>query len=148
MLLRARRFNVPASDALANVQREMENLFGRVLNDESGHENPSGGWIAPVTLWEDNDSVFLDIEVPGVAKESIEVTVHNGVLRITGERNRPTEDRNYRINERVYGTFHRTVNLPEDIDTDRIDARLCEGVLQMVLSKRPEAQPKRITVRD
>jgi HSP20 family protein len=148
MLLRTRRFNLPTTDALAAMQREMENIFGRVLSDVSENGGAVRGWRAPVAMWDDADKVFLEVEVPGVSKESIDLTVHNGIMRVSGERKAPEGERNYWVNDRAYGAFDRTVTLPEDVDPESIDARLCEGVLHIVLSKRPEAQPKKITVRD
>jgi HSP20 family protein len=148
MFLRTRRMNVPAADALSSMQREMENLFGRVLYDVSDNGGAVRGWRAPVALWDDAGKVFLEVEVPGVTKESIDLTVHNGILRVSGERKAPEGDRNYWVNDRVYGTFDRTISLPEDVDPETIDAQLSDGVLRIVLSKRPEAQPKKITVRD
>ena len=147
MLVRTRRFNLPAVDALSSVQREMENLFGRVLHDASpngdGHQ-----WRAPVTMWEDSEKVYLELDVPGVSRESVDLTVHDGVLQISGERKAPEGERQYWANERQYGTFGRTITLPKDIDADNVDARLADGVLQIVLSKRPDAQPKKITLKD
>ena len=148
MLLRTRRFNVPAVDALATVQREMENLFGRVLNETSDSNGATRGWRAPVAMWDDADKVFLEIEIPGVTKDSLDLTVHNGMMRISGERKAPEGERNYWVNDRTYGPFDRTIALPEDVDADNIDARLADGVLHIVLSKHPEAQPKKITVKD
>ncbi|WP_010583356.1 Hsp20/alpha crystallin family protein [Schlesneria paludicola] len=147
MFVRTRRFNLPTTDALTTVQREMENLFGRVLHDAT--ENSSNyGWRAPIAMWEDADKVYLELDVPGVAKDTVDLTVHDGVLRITGERKTPEGDRTYWANERNYGTFGRTVALPKDVDADNIDAHLTDGVLQIVLSKRPEAQPKKIALKD
>lgn len=101
-----------------------------------------------IAMWDDADKLYLDVEVPGVTKDTIDVSVHKGVMRIAGERKAPEGDRNYWVNDRVYGTFERTINLPEDVDADSIDAQLSEGVLHVVVSKRPEAQPRKITVRD
>ncbi len=148
MLVRTRRFSLPSADSLTNVQREMENFFDQVLNGTSDQNGHSTGWHVPVAMWEDADKVYLELEVPGVNKDSIDLTVHKGVMRISGERKQPESDRNYSINDRQYGSFERTVSLPEFVDADSVDAQLTNGVLQIVVSKRPEAQPKKITVRD
>lgn len=148
MLVRSRRFNIPTADALNAVQREMETLFGRVLNDSNTNGDTARHWRAPVAMWEDADKVFLELEIPGVAKDSLDITVHNGTMQVTGERKTPEGDRKYWVNDRVYGKFERTIQLPEDVDSDSIDARYADGVLSIVLSKRPEAQPKKITIKD
>lgn len=82
MFVRTRRFNLPGADALTTVQREMENLFGRVLHDatESG---ASHGWRAPISMWEDAGKVYLELDVPGVARDTVDLTVHDGVLRLS-----------------------------------------------------------------
>lgn len=148
MLLRTRRFNLTNNDALTAMQREMESLFGRVLGDGVENGGAIRGWRAPIALWDDADKVYLEVEVPGVTKDTIDLSVHKGVLRISGERKMPEGDRNYWVNDRLYGAFDRTISLPEDVDPDSIDAHLSDGVLNVVLSKRPEAQPKKIAVRD
>jgi len=148
MLVRTRRFNLPSSDALGTVQREMEQLFGRFLNDSSENGRTARGWRASAAVWDNADKVSLEIELPGVTKDSIDLTIHKGVMRISGERKAPEGDRNYWVNERLYGPFDRTISLPDDIDPDSVDAQLTDGVLHVSLSKRPEAQPKKVTVKD
>ena len=91
--------------------------------------------------------MFVELELPGVSKDDIDVTVHNGMVRVSGERKLPEGNRNYWVNDRVYGPFDRAINLPEDVDADSIDAELSDGVLRITLSKKPEAQPKKIAVK-
>ena len=148
MFVRTHRFSLPASNALSTVQREMENLFGHVLSDYGDGGNASRGWRTPVAIWEEADKVFLELELPGVKKENVSVTVHSGLMKITGERKAPEGERNYKFNNRAYGSFDRAIQLPDDIDPESIDARLTDGVLYVTLSKKPEAQPKQITVKD
>jgi HSP20 family protein len=130
------------------MQQEMENFLGRFLNDTPSNAGAARGWRAAVSMWEDADKVFVELELPGVSKDTLDLTVHNGIMRISGERKVPEGDRNYWVNERVYGPFERTIALPEDVDAETIDAQLTEGVLRIALSKKPEAQPKKITVKD
>jgi len=130
------------------MQREMENFFGRFLNESAESHGAARGWRAAVSMWDDANKVFLEVELPGVTKESLDLTVHNGVMRISGERKAPEGERNYWVNERLYGPFDRTIALPDDVDSDNIEAQLSDGVLQITLSKKPEAQPKKIAVKD
>lgn len=148
MLLRTRRFALPPAGALSSVHREMEDFFGRLLNERPANGESPRAWRAPVAMWQEADKVFIEYEVPGVSKDSVDVTVHNGTMRVTGERALPEGERNYWVNERAYGKFEQSVVLPEDVDADSIDAQLTDGVLRIVLTKRPEAQPKKITLRD
>ncbi len=129
------------------MQRDMEQFLGRFLNDAPENSGATRGWRAAVAMWDDADKVLLEVELPGVKKESIDLTVHNGVLRVSGERTTPETERNYWVNERLYGAFDRVIALPEDVDPDSIDAQLTDGVLRIVLSKKPEAQPKKIAVK-
>jgi HSP20 family protein len=146
MLVRTRRVGLPAVDPVSSMQREMEHLFGRFLNGTS--ENGAvRGWHAAVAMWDDSNKVFVELELPGVSKDDIELTVHNGMLRVSGERKLPEGNRNYWVNDRSYGPFDRAITLPDDVDADSIDAELSDGVLRIVLSKKPEAQPKKIAVK-
>ena len=147
MLVRTRRFNFPTAEAFSSVQREMENLFGQVLSDTNGNGAHLQGWRAPMAVWDDADKVYVEFEIPGVAKDSLDITVHKGQLRVSGERKAPEGERRYWVNDRCYGTFERTINLPEDVDAESVDARFTDGILQLVISKRPEAQPKKIELK-
>jgi HSP20 family protein len=145
MLLSTRRVSLPTTDPVLSMRREMDHLFNRFFNEpENG---TTRGWYAPVAMWDDADKVYLEVELPGVSKDDVDLTVHNGVLRISGERKIPEGDRNYWVNDRAYGTFDRTISLPDDVDANSIDAQLADGVLRIELSKRPESQPKKIVVK-
>ncbi|HEY0981089.1 Hsp20/alpha crystallin family protein [Schlesneria sp.] len=146
MLVRTRRIGLPSVDSLSTVHRDMEELFGRLVNGAANGAS-AHGWHAPVTLWNDADKVYVEIEVPGVKKEDLEVTVHNGLLRIAGQRKAAEGERQYWTNERRFGAFERTMTIPDEIDADSIDAELVDGVLHLTLTKKPEAQPKRIAVK-
>lgn len=147
MLLSTRRFAFPSADPFTSMRREMDQLFGRFLNEAPENGGATRGWYAPVAMWDDAGKVFLEVELPGVKKDKLDLTVHNGVLHIRGERPTPEGERNYWINDRLFGTFERAIALPDDVDADSIDAHLTDGVLCIALTKRPEAQPKKITVK-
>lgn len=129
----------------AALDREMNQFFGDLFA-RSG-ERPAPTWPAPASLWEDKDHYFIEVEMPGVKLENIELTVEKGVLHVVAERKAPEEERTYWHQERAYGRIERAVTLPELADADSIDAELKEGVLTISIAKRPEAQPKRINVR-
>jgi HSP20 family protein len=149
MLMRTRRFSLPAFDSLTSIQRDVEHLFGQFLNEAAGAnaEGDTTGWRVPLAMWDDTDKVYFEIELPGIAKENIDLTIHNGTLRVSAERAHPQAERNYRVNDRSYGLFDRVLSLPEDVDAESIDAQLTDGVLRITLSRKPEAQPKKITLR-
>lgn len=147
MMLRTRRIGLPAMFPLATMQRDMDHFLGRLMHGVPTENGAVRGWHAAVAMWDDSDKVYLEVELPGVKTEDIDVTVHNGMLRISGQRKIPEGDRNYWVNDRGYGPFDRAITLPDDIDADSIDAQMSDGVLHIVLSKKPEAQPKKIAVK-
>jgi HSP20 family protein len=104
-------------------------------------------FYVPASVWEDEGSYHVELDVPGVSRESVDLTYEKGTLRITTERTAPEETRKGLVDERRYGKVTRTVTLPESIDPESITAGLTNGVLHVTVSKKPEAQPKRIEVR-
>jgi len=127
-----------------SVAREMDQVFDQVLGSSLTGQTTAQ---APVALWEDDQHVYLEVEVPGLRQEDLELTIREGRLFISGER-KPTEKKGKCwFNERQYGRFERIVALSDMIDPQSIEAELCNGVLSLTLHKKPEAQPQRITIR-
>lgn len=143
--VRTPRFGLTLPDPFSSMRQELDQLFDRFFGD-SGSVAPSS-WYGPVALWEDDRHLYLEVEMPGVCKDDLELTVRDGSLRIAGERKAPEGDRKYWYNERRYGRFERVVSLPEAVDRDSIEAELHDGILRVTLTKKPEAQPKRISVK-
>ena len=143
-----------------DLTREMDRLVSSALRADGtagahGSEPPTA-WVPAVDVEEREDVVRLAFEVPGVDPEALDVTVHDRVLTVSGERRLAREERPddgspeggkraYRL-ERRYGRFARRLTLPKTVDPDRIQARYEHGVLHLELPKRPEAQPRRIAV--
>lgn len=98
-------------------------------------------------VWEDDATYHVELDVPGVSRDSVELTYDRGELRIGVERKEPAEKRSGLIDERHYGRLVRTVRLPESVDPETIEAELADGVLHVRVAKLPEAQPKRIEVK-
>jgi HSP20 family protein len=108
----------------------------------------AGGFPA-VNLWQGPDSFALTAELPGVDPAAVDIQVKEDVLTISGERRPPEtgEDSVWHRRERAYGRFSRVVQLPYRVDPERIEARMCDGVLQIELH-RPEAdKPRRIQIK-
>lgn len=99
----------------------------------------------PIAVWEDADWFTIEVDVPGVKQDEIDLTIHQGVLTVRGER-KPAEGRKYLHNSQTYGKFERVVSLPETVDADRHEANLVDGVLQVRFAKSPAAQPKKIAI--
>ena len=92
-------------------------------------------------------NVYVEVEVPGLCRDDLEVVVHQGVLRIWGERKATEDSRNYWYNERSFGRFERLITLPDVVDSETIDAEMHDGILSVKLMKRPEAQPKKVAIK-
>jgi len=114
----------------------LEAVFERVPQEMTGRG---------VAVWHDAANLYVEVDVPGVAESDLDITVHQGQLFVRGERKAP-EGRTYLHNSQVTGRFARTITLPEEVQNDAVVAQCVDGVLRVTLPKRPEAQPKRITV--
>lgn len=101
----------------------------------------------PLTVWEDAERVYIEADLPGSRPQDIDVRVEDGSLRISGDRALPQRDAEGRHNERRFGPFERTLQLGKTLDTSRVDAELRDGVLNITLHKRPEAQPQKVQVK-
>jgi HSP20 family protein len=138
------RNNPFVSPVAAGPMNRLDTLFDRVFGGDGGFTAQSWSWL-PVALWEDDDHIHVEAELPGVPEQDVDVTVHNGMLFIRGER-KPEEGRRYLYNGRTYGRFERVIALPEAVDTDDVRATLTDGVLRLSLPKSPEAKPRKIAL--
>jgi len=139
------RNNAVMSPVAAGPIPILDAMFDRFFGDDGAYSGRAWAGV-PVAMWEDNDHIYIDAELPGFAEEDLDVTVHNGMLFIRGER-RPEEGRRYLYDGRSYGRFERAITLPEAISTDDVQARLTDGVLSITLPKSPEGRPKQITLK-
>jgi len=137
--------NSAMAPVAAGPINRLETLFDRVFGDDGAFLGREGSWV-PVAMWEDDDHVYVEAELPGLTDKDVEVTFHNGMLFIRGERSRQ-EGRQYLYNGRTFGRFERVVTLPEAVDTDGAQAALTDGILSISLPKSPESRPKRIALR-
>jgi HSP20 family protein len=100
---------------------------------------------------EDDKTVTVEAELPGVTDKDISITLSNGLLRIKGEKKHEREEKkdNYYLAERSFGSFERSLRLPDTIDEAKLDARFEQGVLKITAPKRPEAikAEKKIEIR-
>jgi HSP20 family protein len=126
----------------------LESLFDRFFNDVGEPSmRGNGAWSAmPVSIWNDENNLYIEAEVPGMTEKDVEVTVHGDVLSIRGVRSEP-EGRKYSHHGRMFGRFERAIALPEAVDTDHIDATVVNGVLSLTLPKKADARPKKIAIK-
>ena len=97
---------------------------------------------------EENDHFLVRCDLPGIRKEEIEVSVRGNLLTLKGERKRETESKgkDYFYSERSYGAFSRTLELPTEVDAEKVKATFKDGVLELALPKVESAKPKQIKV--
>ena len=98
---------------------------------------------------ETNDAYIVRADVPGVDEKDLDVSLHAGVLTVSGTRNAEarTEHESYALYERQYGSFTRSFALPDLADGDRIEAKLDSGVLTLTIGKKVEAKPRKIALK-
>ena len=103
-----------------------------------------------IDVWEDEDHLYVEADLPGLARDDIDVTVEDGVLSIRAAKDESDEHkgRNYHIVERCSRRFERHLRLPEHIDSGKVDASLKDGVLSVKLNRREQAKPRKIEVQD
>ena len=112
-------------------------------------ENRLGGeknWVPEVDIYEDEKAYHLSVDLPGIKAEEIEVTAHDGVLTIKGDREAVLEDKELKRSERVYGSFLREFSMPDTADLENIKASSQQGVLDIEVPKVTKSEPRRIQV--
>jgi len=136
-------FSLPTFQGL---QREMNRLFNEASGgfDESLHDRT---WAPPVEIYDTGEDLVIVAELPGLDKNDINISFDNGQLTISGERKAEEEEgRNYHRNERWYGKFGRSFQMPASYDAEKVNAHLRNGVLSVTLPKKDEAKPRQISI--
>ncbi len=126
--------------------------FNRLSNlgDELSQllETPLTGWLPALDVQENKDNYTIRVELPGMKREDIEVSLEDGNLTISGERKTetPAEGTEVHRSERFYGKFSRVLTLPTAVAADKVRAQYKDGILTVTLAKAEEAKPKQIIV--
>ena len=133
---------------LRTMQDQMSRLLDQAWSRESGEELREGLWQPAVDIYEDETSVVIKAEVPGIDQNEIEVRIEDNTLTLRGERKHDTtiQKENYHRVERYYGSFQRSFALPHTIDQGNVQATCEKGILTVTLPKREETKPKQIKV--
>ncbi len=105
------------------------------------------GWSPALDLYESGDHFVAVAELPGMRKEDIDISLHDGTLTISGERKRESANsETAQRTERYVGTFRRSITLPTRVDAGKVSATYQDGILKVTLPKAEEAKPKQIQV--
>jgi HSP20 family protein len=134
-----------SSFPLFGLRREIDRLF----DDMTGGSSQSGRWLPAVDVREDNQKLCLDVELPGIKPEDVNVSVENGILSVSGEKRaerKEGEEGRYHSVERSYGSFFRSFQLPQGVDESQIAANFNNGVLTIDIPKAALPQPRRIQI--
>ena len=135
-----------AFDRLASLRDEVNRVF-----DFSWPSRDIGlfsGWSPALDVFDDKDNLTVKVELPGLKKDEIGLSLHEGVLTISGERKQERERREGETfrSERYFGKFQRSVTLPSAVDASKVTATYRDGILTVELPKAEEAKPKQIAV--
>jgi HSP20 family protein len=139
------RFREPARE-FAALQGEMARLMGNLFDSGNGRTNQA--WTPAVDVWETEDELVYAFDLPGIPEDRISVELDEGALSVSAERERSEElsdERFYRF-ERRFGSFSRTIGLPQGTSEDAIRAEYKNGVLEVHVKKPEQPKPKRIQV--
>jgi HSP20 family protein len=130
-------------ERLMNLQRELDSFLHRPQRADSGF-----GVFPPINVFSDPDGLVVMAEVPGIAPDTINVTVEQRTLTIAGERQREVrkEGSSHR-RERRFGKFSRSLHLPTDVAADKATAECRDGVLTVKIPKRAEAKPTQVQIK-
>ncbi len=152
-IMRWRQPELPTfpSDIL-NIQREINRMFDsffRSGREEEGQSMLPSAWTPATDVAEHDNEYVVRLELPGVKKDDVKITMRENVLTISGEKRQEKEtgEASHHRVERVYGSFQRSFTLPTNVKADRIDAEYKDGVLNITLPKAEEAKPKQIEVK-
>jgi HSP20 family protein len=132
----------------STLRNEIDRLFEAPLSELARASQFFSGAAPAVDVYEDKENFVVKAELPGMKKEDIDVSLHDGTLSISGERKSEgkVESGEVHRSERFFGRFQRTVALPATVDAGRIKAQYTDGVLTVTLPKAEEAKPKQIDV--
>ena len=138
----------PTFDRLSSLRDEIDRLFEAPLAEFGRTSSLLSGWAPAMDLYEDKDNFIVKAELPGMKKEEIELSLHDGTLSVSGERKSEEKFKDaevYRA-ERFFGRFQRTVSLPAPVCVEKVKAQYQDGILTVTLPKAEEAKPKHIDV--
>ncbi len=134
---------------LLSIQEEMNELFNRAFGQRERGEPSARLWAPALDIAERKDAYLVKVELPGVKPEDLDISLEDGLLTVSGERQftQESSDERYHRVERRYGAFRRSITLPSQVKADAIEASFDDGVLSITVPKAEEARPKKITVR-
>ncbi len=135
----SRAWNLSPS-SLEGLRREFNSALGTVAGAVR-----CDGRLA-LSVWESENGVAIEVDVPGVAEKDLNLSIEDGVLHITGQRHTPERDGELKVSQHHYGEFQRSISLHDTLDPSSITAELDSGVLTLNIARKAESQPRRISI--
>jgi HSP20 family protein len=140
--------NTPSAvfDELWRLQQEVDELFGS-WGSPSGIRSLPRGTFPGVNVGQTPERVDVYLFAPGIDPKSLEISVQQNLLAVSGKRDlRTEEEANYYRQERFCGEFRRVISLPEDVDPERVQAKYVDGIVQIEVQRRESARPRRVEI--
>ena len=134
-------------EGLWDLKKEVDKLFRDFV------EGPVRGediiYLPPLDIYEEEDKIVIEAEIPGVNKSDIKINVADNVLTIKAEKRKKekVKDKNIMYEEIVYGRYERDIELPPIVDTDKIEAVYDRGVLKVEIPKKEEVKPREVKIK-
>lgn len=138
----------PSLDRWASLRSDLDTLLELPFWAASGRQSQLfSGWTPALDLYQNNDNVVAVVELPGMRKEDIEISLQDGTLTISGERKEEIgQNEGATRTERFTGKFRRSITLPTQVDVNKVSATYKDGILTVTLPKAEEAKPKQIQI--
>ena len=131
-----------------NLQRELDRWFDGTAHSPGNGATCEAAWAPALEVREEANAYTVQAEVPGVRKEDLQLSLHDDVLTLSGERKQEKEVKEGEVyrSERAYGRFQRTITLPKPVDSTKVSAAYKDGVLTITLPKTDAAKPRSIDI--
>jgi HSP20 family protein len=140
-----------AKPTLTRMRDEMERVFDRFVRDpfELAWSGDGTSWAPTVDVIDGENEITIKAEVPGIPAKEVDVSISGDILTLSGKKDETKEEKgeNYFISERHFGSFERSIELPEGVDPEKISAEQNNGVLTVKIPKLKTAKPKHVPVK-
>jgi len=136
--------------ARRDVSTAVSDLFNRFFDDDIfSTDLTEAGWNPRIDVYEKDNNVIVKADIPGIEEKNLNIEVEDNVLTISGSKEEEHErkEKSYHQIERSYGSFCRSVSLPDEIQEDRINAEYTKGVLTVTIPKAKETETKKIKIK-
>jgi HSP20 family protein len=133
---------------LDSLQSDVNRLFDSFFGSRPGDGIRRQRWVPAMDLVEEDDSLVLRADLPGMSEDDVDIEVKDGVLTVSGERKAEEKKQGegyYRV-ERAFGSFSRSLSIPEGIDPEQVSAQFDDGVLEVRIPKPAERKPHRVQI--